>query len=104
MIDLTGAGGCLFCHDFRFFNEFNICDFTVLVGSLQIGWTLRDLLQLLLVDCHILGLAAAHMVLQDVIPIKALAALVALIRSVKILGDQSINLDFDNPGDSEQKV
>ena len=45
------------------------------------NWALRGLRQLLLVDGDLLGFAAAHVVLQDVVPVEAMAALVALIRS-----------------------
>ena len=83
VVNVAAAAGSLLRQDFCFTNEFNFRFFTVWVGSLEAGWALGNFHQLLIVDGHLLGLAAAHVVLQDVIPVKALATLVALIRSIK---------------------
>lgn len=80
---MTGAGCSLFGHYFCFSKVLIIIVFAFRVGCLEVDWALRDLHQLILVDGDLLGFTAAHVVLQDVIPVKALAALVALIRSVK---------------------
>ena len=104
VVHVTATGGSLLGYIFCFTNELNFWFSTVSVGGLEAGWALGDLHQLLIVDSDLLGLAAAQVVLQDVIPVKALATLVALIWSVKRNWEVSqYFLDFDSPDDSEQK-